>query len=332
MSLSSSCARRTRRRARGVLAVGTAVAILVGCGGEQGGGGGEGGNLSIATGGTGGVYAAYGGGLADLIGDNLEGYKATAETTSASVDNMKLVARGDSDVAFSLADTAIDAVEGRESFDEKLPIRALAQIYTNYTQVGTTADENIESIEDLRGKRVSVGDPGSGTEVIALRVLEAAGLDPAKDIKRRQLGVDESVNALRDGTIDAFFWSGGLPTGPLTDLATTDDLVLVPTDEYAKELQDEYGEAYATTTIPKETYKGMDEDVETIGVPNLLVVNQDMDETLAHDLTKLLFDQKKRLVAVHPEAKNLDPARAQDIVPPVQLHPGAKRYYDEGGA
>ncbi len=330
MSVSSCCARRTRRRARGVLAVGTAVAILVGCGGEQGGGEG-GGNLSIATGGTGGVYAAYGGGLADLIGDNLEGYKATAETTSASVDNMKLIARGDSDVAFSLADTAIDAVEGRESFDEKLPIRALAQIYTNYTQVGTTAGENIESIDDLRGKRVSVGDPGSGTEVIALRVLEAAGLDPAKDIKRSQLGVDESVSALRDGSIDAFFWSGGLPTGPLTDLATTDDLVLVPTDEYAKDLRDEYGEAYATTTIPKETYKGLKEDVETIGVPNLLVVNQDMDDTLAHDLTKLLFDQKKRLVAVHPEAKNLDPARAQDVVPPVQLHPGAKRYYDESG-
>jgi uncharacterized protein len=327
--MSSRCTQRPRG-ARTALAVGTALAILVGCGGEQGGGG-DGGNLSIATGGTGGVYSVYGGGLADVIGDNLEGYKATAETTSASVDNMKLIARGDSDVAFSLADTAIDAVEGRASFDEKLPIRALAQIYTNYTQIGTTAGENIDSLEDMRGKRVSVGDPGSGTEVIALRVLEAAGLDPAKDIKRRQLGVDESVNALRDGAIDAFFWSGGLPTGALTDLATTDDLVLLPTDEYTDELRDEYGEAYQTTTIPKGTYKGLDEDVEVIGVPNLLVVNQDMDEKLAHDLTKLLFDQKQRLVNVHPEAKNLDPAEAQDVVAPVQLHPGAKRYYDESG-
>ena len=330
--MSSRWTQRTRRRARTALAVGTALAILVGCGGEQGGGGGEGGNLSIATGGTGGVYSVYGGGYADLIGDNLEGYKATAETTSASVDNMKLIARGDSDVAFSLADTAIDAVEGRASFDEKLPIRALAQIYTNYTQVGTTAGENIESLEDLRGKRVSVGDPGSGTEVIALRVLEAAGLDPEKDINRRQLGVDESVNAVRDGAIDAFFWSGGLPTGALTDLATTDDLVLLPTDEYTDKLRDQYGEAYETTTIPKETYKGLEEDVEVIGVPNLLVVNQDMDEKLAHDLTQLLFDQKQRLVNVHPEAKNLDPAEAQNVVAPVQLHPGAKRYYDEGGA
>jgi TRAP transporter TAXI family solute receptor len=330
VSLSLPRASRTRRRVRAVLAVCTALTILVACGGEQGGGG-DGGNLSIATGGTGGVYSVYGGGLADLISDNLEGYQATAETTSASVDNMKLIARGESDVAFTLADTAIDAVEGRASFDEKLPIRALAQIYTNYTQVVTTGGKNIEDIEDLQGKRVSVGDPGSGTEVIALRVLEAAGLDPAKDIRRSQLGVDESVNALRDGSIDAFFWSGGLPTGSVTDLATTDDIVLVPTDEYEDELREEYGEAYETTTVPKDTYKGLDEDVEVIGVPNLLVVNQDMDEKLAHDLTKLLFDQKQRLVNVHPEAKNLDPQRAQEIVEPVQLHPGAQRYYDEVG-
>jgi len=326
-------ARRTRRRPRQVTAAAAAailvLAVVAGCGGERGGAGGDGGNLSIATGGTGGVYSVYGGGLADLVSDNLEGYQATAETTSASVDNMKLIARGDSDVAFTLADTAIDAVQGRAAFDEKLPIRALAQIYTNYTQVVSTSGKGIEGIEDLRGKRVSVGDPGSGTEVIALRVLEAAGLDPQKDIRRSQLGVDESVNALRDGSIDAFFWSGGLPTGSVTDLATTDDIVLVPTSEYTDELQEKFGEAYQTSTIPKETYKGLEEDVEVIGVPNLLVVNADMDETLAHDLTKLLFDQKERLVRVHPEAKNLDPARAQDLVAPVQLHPGAKRYYDE---
>jgi uncharacterized protein len=306
------------------------AAIAGGCGGEQSASERDGGNLSIATGGTGGVYSVYGGGLADAISKNLDGYQATAETTSASVDNMKLIAQKDSDVAFTLADTAIDAVEGKESFDEPLPIRALAQIYTNYTQVGTTAGKDISSIEDLRGKRVSVGDPGSGTEVIALRVLEAAGLDPDKDIDRSQLGVEESVSAVRDGSIDAFFWSGGLPTGSVTDLATTDDLVLVPTAEYTKALRDEYGEAYQETTIPKDTYKGLDVDVPTVGVPNLLVVHEEMDDGLAHDLTELLFAQKKRLVAVHPEAKNLDPQRAQEIVPPVELHPGAQRYYDEG--
>jgi uncharacterized protein len=306
------------------------LAALAGCGGEQSGSERDGGNLSIATGGTGGVYSVYGGGLADAISKNLEGYKATAETTSASVDNMKLIAQKDSDVAFTLADTAIDAVEGKESFDEPQPIRALAQIYTNYTQVGTTAGKGISSIEDLRGKRVSVGDPGSGTEVIALRVLEAAGLDPDQDIGRSQLGVEESVSAVRDGSIDAFFWSGGLPTGSVTDLATTDELVLVPTAQYTKALRDEYGEAYQETTIPKDTYKGLDSDVPTVGVPNLLVVHEEMDDGLAHDLTDLLFAQKERLIQVHPEAKNLDPQRAQEIVPPVELHPGAARYYEEG--
>jgi uncharacterized protein len=307
------------------------IAALAGCGGEESASEGEGGNLSIATGGTAGVYQVYGGGLADVVSDELEGYKATAETTSASVDNIKLIEQKNSDVAFTLADSAIDAVEGRESFDEPMPIRALAQIYTNYTQVGTTAGKDISSIEDLRGKRVSVGDPGSGTEVIALRVLEAAGLDPDEDIDRSQLGVDESVNAVRDGSIDAFFWSGGLPTGAVTDLATTEDLVLVPNAEYVPELREKYGEAYQETTIPKDTYDGLEEDVPVIGVPNLLVVHRDMEEDLAQDLTALLFEQKKRLTQVHPEAENLDRERAQNVIPPVKLHPGAEAYFEGGG-
>jgi uncharacterized protein len=308
-----------------------ALLALASCGGEKSAGEDRGGNLSVATGGTGGVYAVYGGGLADAISKNLKGYRATAETTSASVDNMKLIANGESDIAFSLADTAIDAAEGKESFKEKLPVRALGEIYTNYTQVGTTQGKGISEVTDLRGKRVSVGDPGSGTEVIALRLLKAAGLEPDKDIKRSQLGVDESVNALRDGSIDAFFWSGGLPTAAVTDLSTTDKIVLLPTTRYTKALRDRYGEAYQDSVIPKTTYKGLQADVPTIGVPNLLVVNQDMDEKLAHDLTKLLFDQKQRLVRVHPEAKNLDPNRAQNVVKPIQLHPGAQQYYEEAG-
>jgi uncharacterized protein len=241
-----------------IAAILVVTVIIAGCGGEQSASEREGGNLSIATGGTAGVYQVYGGGLADVISDELEGYQATAETTSASVDNIKLIAQQDSDVAFTLADTAIDAVEGRESFEGPQPVRALAQIYTNYTQIGTTAGAGISSVEDLRGKRVSVGDPGSGTEVIALRVLEAAGLDPDEDIERSQLGVDESVNAVRDGSIDAFFWSGGLPTGAVTDLATTDELVLVPNAEYVSKLKDQYGEAYRDATVPADTYKGLD--------------------------------------------------------------------------
>jgi TRAP transporter TAXI family solute receptor len=284
--------------------------------------------LSIATGGTGGVYFVYGGGLAELITRNLDGVEATAEATSASVDNMLLIADEASDVAFTLADTAQDAVEGREGFDEAVPAQALAQIYTNYTQVVTTANTGIETINDLRGQRVSVGSPNSGTEVIALRIFEAVGMDADTDIDRQQLDVEQSVQALRDGTIDAFFWSGGLPTGAITDLTTTDQVVMIPTGEYADDLQQTYGDVYSETDIPADAYDGLEQDVSTIVVPNYLVVNESMDEELAHDLTELLFDRKDELVQVHPEAENLDPETAQEVIG-LELHPGAERYFEE---
>ncbi len=302
--------------------------LLAACSAGEAPGGGD--RLSVATGGTGGVYFVYGGALADQITENIEGVEATAESTSASVDNMLLIADESSDIAFTLADTAADAVEGREDFEEPVPAQALAQIYTNYTQIATTAGSGIGSIEDLRGRSVSVGSPGSGTEVIALRVLSAAGIDPNADIDRQQLGVDESVDAVRDGTIDAFFWSGGLPTGAVTDLATTDQIVLLPSVDYLGALQQQYGEVYQQAIIPAGTYEGFDQDVAVIGVPNYLVVNESMDEQMAYDITRLLFDQQDALAEAHPEANNLDIDTAPQV-PPLELHPGAQRYYDEAG-
>ena len=319
---------------RRMLALVGVVALAAGCGGEGSGSGAEGGGggrLSIATGGTSGVYFVYGGGLAKVISSNMDGYKATAETTSASVDNLILIKDGGSDIAFTLADTALDAVEGREAFKEPIPMRVLAQIYDNYTQVVVKAGSDIKSIDDLKGKRVSVGAPNSGTEVIADRLLEAAGLDPKGDIKRQGLGVEESVQAMKDGSIDAFFWSGGLPTGAITDLVTSDKIRLLDTTEYTDKLTGKFGDVYRDDTIPKGTYKGVDKDVPTIAVPNYLVVSEKMDEGLAHDLTKLLFDQKSDLEAVHPEAKNLDPKTGAEVISPIELHPGAKKYYDEQG-
>jgi TRAP transporter TAXI family solute receptor len=307
-----------------------ALVALAGCGGGGGGGGADSRRLSIATGGTGGVYFVYGGGLAKLITSSLEGYEATAEVTSASVDNMTLIGDEKSALAFTLADTASDAVQGRGSFKEQVPAQALARLYTNYTQVVATAGKGIERIEDLKGKRVSVGSPNSGTEVIALRVLEAAGLDPQTDLRRQQLGVAESVQAVKDGSLDAFFWSGGLPTGAVTDLATSRKIALLPTDDYVAPLRSRYGEAYAKTTIEAGTYKGVSQGVAVIGVPNYLVVNRSMSEDLAYQLTKLLFEKKSELVKVHPEANNLDLATAQRVTP-LELHPGARRYYQEAG-
>jgi hypothetical protein len=285
---------------------------------------------SIATGGSGGVYQVYGGGLAELMTDELGDAPTTAETTSASVDNLTLVAGHDSDIAFTLSDTAIDAVKGEAGFDEPLDLRALATIYPNITQVAVKAGSGIERLEDLEGKTVSVGSPNSGTEVIALRLLEVAGLDPDADIGKRGLGVGESVQALRDGSIDAFFWSGGVPTGAITDLTTSDDVVLLPLDRYLAPLQERYGEAYEEAEIEAGEYDGVPA-TPTIGVPNLIMVAADMPEEFAYRVTKLLFDGKERLAVVHKAAESLDPKTAQEVVEPVQLHPGAQRYYDEVG-
>ncbi|MFL6714485.1 MAG: TAXI family TRAP transporter solute-binding subunit, partial [Sulfurifustis sp.] len=165
--------------------------------------------LSIATGGTGGVYYPLGGGFANILSRTLPGVEATAEVTSASVDNLKLVAAGKADLAFSLADTALDAYNGTGKFKQKLPIRAIAVLYANKSQWVTIENTGIQKMADLKGRRISTGAPGSGTEIIAVRMLEAYGINPDKDLKREKLSVVESANALKDGKIDAFFWSGG---------------------------------------------------------------------------------------------------------------------------
>jgi uncharacterized protein len=314
---------------RGALAVVLMLGALVAACSPNDPPGGEG-RLSIATGGAGGVYQVYGGGLADLLSDELPDSPTTAETTSASVDNLLLVANGDSDIAFSLADSAIDAVEGDESFDQPEPLRALATIYPNITQVVVMADSDIETIEDMEGKTISVGSPSSGTEVIALRLLDVAGLDPDADIGKRQLGVGESVQALRDGSIDGFFWSGGVPTGAVTDLATTDEIRILNLQDYLEPMRERYGEAYAEAEVEEGGYDGV-APTSTIGVPNVLMVNEDMSEDLAFSITEALYAGKDRLATVVPAAESLDPADGREMVGPIELHPGAERFYAEQG-
>lgn len=302
------------------------IGVLVACSANQSPGSGQ--RLSIATGNTGGTFFAYGGGLADQITQHLEGYEATAESTTGSGDNMLLISDGSSDVAFALADTAADAVEGKRGFEEPIPAQALANLYVDYAQVVTLANSDIQSVEDLKGKTVSVGPPNSGTEDLALRLLEVAGLDPDTDIERRQLGFSETVDAMRDGSIDAFFARGGLPVSAITDLSTTDEIRILPTAEYVDELRNRYSEVYEEASVPAGTYEGVDEAVPTLVAPIYLVVNESMEEGLAYRITRLLFEHKKELAQVHPAAKQLDLQKAQRVAP-LDLHPGARRYYDE---
>lgn len=287
--------------------------------------------LSIATGGTGGVYYVYGGGLAQVLSKNVPGVDATAEVTAASVENLNFVNQKSADVAFTLADTALDAVKGQGKFKEALPLRAIGVLYSNVTHIVTLADSGISSVKDLRGKKVSTGSPNSGTEIIAERVLTASGVDPAKDITRERLGVAESAAALKDKKIDAFFWSGGLPTAGVLELASTPGVKirLLSDADVVESLVKQYGPLYVTTTVPATTYPNTPE-VKTSAVPNLLVVHKDMDEDLVYQITRTMFEKKADLVAVHPAANDLDP-KVASAGAPMDYHPGAIKYYKEKG-
>ena len=329
---------KPRQRSRYVLAGVAAAGLFLtsACGGGGGGGGdageGGGGTLSIATGGTGGVYYPLGWGMASVIRENVEGYDATVQETNASVDNMLLIQNGDADLALAVGDVVAAAVEGTGEFEgNALDICSIGNTYSNFMQPVTTDDTGIASVEDMKGKVISVGSPGSATEVLAVRLLEAAGLDPATDIDRRQLGAAETVAALRDSTIDAGFWSGGLPTGALVELASTGTMSLIPIGEYAEGLASEFGDYYVEQEIPAGTYEGQDEPVSVVASPNILVASTEMDEQLQEDVTAAIFDHKDDLVQVHPAAEELDAATAGDV-PFVDTCPGSQAYYDQAGS
>lgn len=311
----------------------SALSLLIGCGDSHVGGLTQ--RLSVATGGTGGVYYPYGGGVAKVISDHLEGVEATAEVTGGSVDNLKFIANRSADIAIVLADSLDDAYAGRGVFSDfgAVPARALAVVYDNYNHVVTLEGSEIDSISALDGRVVSTGAPGSGTEVSAFRILEAAGVDPTTDIRRQSLSVADSVGAMKDGKIDAFFWSGGIPTGSVLDLATTPGRTvrLLSSESLLPSLQEQYGSGvYHVSNIPQSTYPGMAGDVLTIAVANVIVVHEAMDATLAGQIIEALFLNYDEFAAVHPMAALL----SLDTVAqgsPIPFHDGAVNYYREHG-
>lgn len=291
--------------------------------------------LSIATGGTGGVYYPYGGGIAKIISENIPGVEATAEVTAASVDNLKFLKDGRSDIAFTMTDTLAEAAQAQGPFESfgAVPARSLAVLYSNYLHLVTLSDTGISSLGDLRGRTVSTGAPGSGTEIVAFRALDAIGLDPRRDLTSQALGATQSADALKDRKLDAFFFTGGLPTAAILDLAHTTGLTirLIPSDEALPAMRARYGDStYESLTIPAAVY-GTSADVRVVGIPNLLVVSETMDEQLAYDITRLLFEKQQELVAIHPQARDLTLETAVGNSP-VPYHPGAIRYYTEKAA
>ena len=293
----------------------------------------QGTRISITTGGTGGVYYPLGGGMANILSKYIPGLQATAEVTGGSIDNLKLLGAGKTEVAFSMVDAAWEAAQGEDKFKSgKVNARTLIVLYPNRMHVVTVDGTGITKLADLKGKRVSTGSAGSGTEVMAWRVLEAVGIDPKKDIKVERLGVSESVNAIKDRKINAFFWVGGVPTAAITDLAATPGtkIRLLDHAEALDAMNRKYGPLYAKGIIAPTSYQGMDKPVENVDVWNVLVTNDKMSDQMAYDIVKTLMEKKAELVAVHKEAQNLD-LRYQKIGSPIPYHPGAKKYFEEQG-
>ncbi|MCC7114659.1 MAG: TAXI family TRAP transporter solute-binding subunit [Burkholderiales bacterium] len=289
--------------------------------------------ISITTGGTGGVYYPLGGGMANILSKYVPGLQATAEVTGGSVDNLKLIAAGKSEFGFSMVDAAWDGYKGQDKFkDAAVAARTLMVLYPNRMQVVTVEGSGIQKLADLRGKRVSTGSPGSGVEVMTLRVLDAIGIDPKKDIRQERLGAAESVNAIKDRKIDAFFWVGGVPTAAITDLAATPGtkVRLLDHAEAIDAMNRKHGPLYVKGIIPANSYAGQARPVENIDVWNILVASDRMSDEMAYRIVRTLMEKKPELVAVHKEAQNID-IKYQSIGSPIPYHPGAKKYFEEQG-
>ena len=287
--------------------------------------------LSIGTGGTGGVYYPMGGGMAAVLSKHVPGWEATAEVTGASVANLQLIGQGKQDFGFTMADSAWDATKGLGKFKgREVDARTLMVLYPNKMHVVTVEGNGVNSVADLKGKRISTGEPNSGTEVMSLRLLEAAGI--VKDVERERLSVAEGVNAIKDRKIDGLIWVGGVPTAAITDLAATPGIKIKLLDhaQYAEAMNKKWGPLYVNGTIPSGSYQGQDKQVSNIDVWNLLVADKKMTDEMAYTIVKTLMEKKDELVAVHREAKNIT-LEAQAGSSPIPMHPGARKYWEERG-
>ncbi|HHV57667.1 MAG TPA: TAXI family TRAP transporter solute-binding subunit [Firmicutes bacterium] len=283
--------------------------------------------LTFASGSVGGAYYPLGGGIADVLSE-LPGIQCVSESTGASIENGRLVASGESQMGFMMGDAAFKAVQGIDPFKEKLPLKALFSMYPAPEHIVTLKNSGINSVEDLKGKRVSVDAPGSGCEAMAKEILKAYGMT-YDDIEEAFLSQPEAATALKDGTVDAVFWNFAYPGAVVMDVASARDIKMIPIkDEILDKLTQEFP-YYVKGKIPAGTYKGVDEDIAALEVGNAVVVREDMPEDLAYTITKTLYENVKRLAEIHPVAAQMTPESGWRT--PIELHPGAAKYFREVG-
>ncbi|WBB71758.1 TAXI family TRAP transporter solute-binding subunit [Micromonospora sp. WMMD1128] len=273
--------------------------------------------IRIATGSPTAVYHAFGKSLAALLNRELPGVRAEVMVTAASAQNVRLVGAGDAELGFTQA----DVLPAREP--EHPAVLAVARVYDDLLHLVTTADGPIRTLADLRGRPVSVGADGSGTEITATRLLAVAQLGGDR-VRQEHLGLDDSVAALREGRIDAFFFSGGLPVRGVADLAQETSLRMVDLGEWTEPLRRAYGQVYVTRDIPRSVYRT--EPVSTVANPNYLIVNANLPAELVREVTRLLMDRREELAAAHPAAGRMSP-RSAIVTTPLPLHPGAAQWY-----
>ncbi len=290
--------------------------------------------ISIATGGIGSVYFTVGGKIAGLLTE-YSGIEAVAEITSGSPDNCGLVGSKKSDFGLVSADIAYNAFRGTGPFEgNPLPIRILTALYPNYTHIVTLGNKGISKITDLAGKTVAAGIEGSGTQITALRLLEAAGFNTngGSNIKVVNIAASESPRALRDGKIDAYIWSGGIPAASLRDLAKTPGLTiaLISHGNLVPVINTKHGPVYFKSTIPGSTYPGITDDTTVCAVSNAIICHKDMDTRSAYNTIRIIFQHLKELAAVHTQTRHIS-LEAGASITSMWYHPGAQQYFSEHG-
>lgn len=283
--------------------------------------------ISILTGGTGGTYYPLGGSFAEIIKD-ATGIDTNAETSGASAENMTTLKNGDGEIAFSQTDIASYATEGKLMFENKKVdnIKAIATLYPETIQIVTTVKSGIKSVEDLKGKKVSVGAPGSGTVANAEQILEVHGMT-FDDIEKQDLSFDESTQGIQDGTIDAAFVTAGTPTGAVEGLSATEDVVIVPIAQDKIDALIEKYPFYVKDEVPSGTY-GLESAVSTVAVQAMLVARSDLSDDVVYDITKAIFENLNKVT--HAKGKLIDVEKALNGVG-IEVHPGAQKYFDEKG-
>jgi len=296
-------------------------------------------SFSIVTGGTGGVWYPLGGAIGGIIGKYVPNTEATSEATTAAIDNMKLLGAGKAGLAFAYDYHIGWANDGKvPGIPGKHKIRLVMGFYEQPLHIVTTSAAGIASVMQLKGKRVSVGAPNSGTEEQADYVLKALDIDWNKDIKKEKLGASESVAALKDGKIDAFFWSGAVPTGSIIDMASTPGvkMVLLPVGgDTADRIMKENPGVFHKTVFAKGSYAGVDSDIEALAITAVLQAMDTFPAERLYQILKAIFDNKAELAAVWKGATALTPAMAVGQITPdalKYLHPGAQKFFKEKGA